>query len=365
MKKIVSLLLVLILASSIVVPSYAAGVKDPVYDGQSPYTYLPEGSTVMLWADFHSEDGGTLTYQWYKTKTDNIATIQAIPYATSKQYYPAAELGVTYYCCGCWNNKSGLQSSPVYTSLIRVEIYKQESLVTSMEVMERPNKDIYYVGETLDLKGLWVRIYYEDGYKDSYNGKDLTVSCDKFNKAGNYTVTLKFKSVYAAFKVTVKNKPTPKPTAKPTPKPTSTAAVATPTTEPEHEHVFGEWEETIPPTCTEDGEMVRRCECGEEEKEVVKATGHIWDEGTMTKIPTDDEEGEIVYICQVCGEIKTEAIPKTVDGEVVTPEPTDTIGVLTVVPLWLIIALGGCALLFTAAIVIGIIALVKTRTKKK
>ncbi len=45
--------------------------------------------------------------------------------------------------------------------------------------------------------------------------------------------------------------------------------------EPEvHTHDFGEWSTTERATCTEDGEKVRYCSCGEKQTEVVASSGH-------------------------------------------------------------------------------------------
>jgi len=38
--------------------------------------------------------------------------------------------------------------------------------------------------------------------------------------------------------------------------------------------------------------------------------GHAWDEGVVTKEPTADTDGEKTYTCSVCGEKKTEVLPK-------------------------------------------------------
>ncbi len=43
---------------------------------------------------------------------------------------------------------------------------------------------------------------------------------------------------------------------------------------PVHTHLFGEWEVTKSPTCTEDGIRSRYCSCGEKQTEEVYATGH-------------------------------------------------------------------------------------------
>jgi len=64
------------------------------------------------------------------------------------------------------------------------------------------------------------------------------------------------------------------------------------------------------PTCTKQGYTTYTCKCGERYQDTyVKARGHSWDEGTMTKAPTETAEGERSYTCTACGEKKTEKIP--------------------------------------------------------
>ena len=61
------------------------------------------------------------------------------------------------------------------------------------------------------------------------------------------------------------------------------------------------------PTCTEDGAKTYTCEtCGETKSEVMKATGHTWDDGVITKEPTDTESGVKTYTCTKCGDTKDE-----------------------------------------------------------
>ncbi len=43
-------------------------------------------------------------------------------------------------------------------------------------------------------------------------------------------------------------------------------------------------------------------------------SSHVWDEGSVTKEPTKEAEGVKTYTCTVCGEAKTEAIPKLTGG---------------------------------------------------
>lgn len=85
--------------------------------------------------------------------------------------------------------------------------------------------------------------------------------------------------------------------------------------------------EAVAPTCEVDGSVEHwKCaKCGRlfydaegqysmDESDLVpptlKATGHAWDEGVVTKAATYDEEGELTYTCGKCGATRTEAIPK-------------------------------------------------------
>ncbi len=86
-------------------------------------------------------------------------------------------------------------------------------------------------------------------------------------------------------------------------------------------HTYGEWKETTAPTCTEDGEKVRECECGASETAAVGALGHDWGEWTETKKATCTEKGEETRICQrdKCGVTETRPtdLAKHTPGEAV------------------------------------------------
>ena len=75
-------------------------------------------------------------------------------------------------------------------------------------------------------------------------------------------------------------------------------------------------------TCTKDGtEAYWKCNsCGKMFSDaqgkyeisapiVIKATGHKWDGGKVTKEPTENSEGVKTFTCTVCGETRTETIP--------------------------------------------------------
>ena len=79
-------------------------------------------------------------------------------------------------------------------------------------------------------------------------------------------------------------------------------------------HINVESLPAVPATCEKDGLTEgKRCrECGETivEQEVVKATGHKWDNGTVTKPATATKTGVKTFTCTVCKKTKTEVIPK-------------------------------------------------------
>ena len=130
-----------------------------------------------------------------------------------------------------------------------------------------------------------------------------------------------------------------------------------------HEHKYVK-AETVPPTCTESGYTIYRCECGAEKKgdftpkrtehdfkvaerkeptctengyikyecvycdatkkDVLPAKGHDY-KLSDTKEPTCINDGHKIYKCSVCGDTKVETIakiPHTFSGWVITKQPT-------------------------------------------
>ena len=86
-----------------------------------------------------------------------------------------------------------------------------------------------------------------------------------------------------------------------------------------HVHIYSEWTETTPGTCTKDGVESRGCVCGAMETRIIKATGHQFGEWKTLREPTDYLSGKKERICSVCGEKETEKIsplkrPATGDG---------------------------------------------------
>lgn len=78
-----------------------------------------------------------------------------------------------------------------------------------------------------------------------------------------------------------------------------------------HTHEFGNWEESKAATCTEKGEQLRKCNCGEIEFREVPADGHSFGEWEMVVEPTCTENGKRERKCLVCGLSETEVVLAT------------------------------------------------------
>lgn len=69
-------------------------------------------------------------------------------------------------------------------------------------------------------------------------------------------------------------------------------------------------ETVVDPTCEDMGYTEHKCACGESYRDNYTApTGHVYDDGTVTKEATCTQEGEMTYTCS-CGDTHTEPIAK-------------------------------------------------------
>ena len=84
--------------------------------------------------------------------------------------------------------------------------------------------------------------------------------------------------------------------------------------------------ERVEPTCEAEGKEVvigcTRCDYTEGGA-VLKAVGHIWDEGKVTKEPDENSEGVKTYTCEKCNKTKTESIPKKESTQ--KPQPSQPV----------------------------------------
>ncbi len=116
----------------------------------------------------------------------------------------------------------------------------------------------------------------------------------------------------------------PRATHTPTPKPTATpTSTSTPTPTPGHVHDWkiGEKEEA---SCMREGKVVKYCECGAIEEEVIEKLPHTPGEPIVVEA-TLESEGSITIVCTVCGEvISVTETAKLTPSPIPTWTPTPT-----------------------------------------
>lgn len=107
----------------------STGKSAPVVFSESPViTKQPKsvkakfGDDITLSVSAESKDGGTLKYQWYSSDTPEYPDIRAVFYENESTFSPEQTENVKYYCVGIWNTKNGVESMPVYSDIIKVEL---------------------------------------------------------------------------------------------------------------------------------------------------------------------------------------------------------------------------------------------------
>lgn len=86
----------------------------------------------------------------------------------------------------------------------------------------------------------------------------------------------------------------------------------------------------VKPTCTKSGKKQLRCkQCGYVKTATIKATGHKYDKGTVTKAATCKTTGTKAYTCIICKHKKSVVIPKTTNHKwnsdfTIDKQPTKT-----------------------------------------
>ena len=239
------------------------------------------GDSVTLSVKASVTDGGTLSYQWYKTTVNDISTIKAIykesdaSYGTKASFVPEQTVGTTYYCVMVTNTvtKNGKKATSfVYSNLVAVT-FSEKIVLTKIEVWELPTKVVYKQGETFDPTGLVLKLHMSDGgYLAGNNFSEMTFSPMTLNTTGTQTITVTYQGKTTTFNVTVN-------------------AV--------HTHSFGtEWKNNA-------SQHWHECSCGEKSG----VADHTFGEWNVTKEATESEKGLKERTCSACGYKETEEIP--------------------------------------------------------
>jgi len=65
-------------------------------------------------------------------------------------------------------------------------------------------------------------------------------------------------------------------------------------------HIYTDWVETVPVSCSEEGVFVRSCWCGHEEVKYIEKLDHTYE--SVVVEPTPDAQGYTEHTCTVCGD---------------------------------------------------------------
>lgn len=92
----------------------------------------------------------------------------------------------------------------------------------------------------------------------------------------------------------------------------------------QHVHNYSDWKTVVAATCVKEGSEKRECSCGDKETRTIKALGHQWDEGKITKVPTLESTGVKVYTCSVCKKQTKEYLPQLISDNIITVTKVNT-----------------------------------------
>lgn len=132
-------------------------------------------------------DNGVPQSRWGAT----LRQIYFFPFGYNAAY-KGAEMDIDYIVFG----------SEEYVTNYKSELEKDEENVEKIELVKAPTKTTYYVGETIDLDGLEVKVTYKDGHSETrstastvYNFDDASDACPVTLKYGNATTTYNVKVI--------------------------------------------------------------------------------------------------------------------------------------------------------------------------
>ncbi len=124
------------------------------------------------------EDGYTYKYQWYETHDGRLETIKALPYEDSMVLIPdTSAVGTRYYVCMVETYK-GNQRLHGYTEVCKINVSdpgEDSSFTSGVDLQSKPKKLSYKGGEAIDLTGIKMRVYSEQGFFDLTDKSKINV----------------------------------------------------------------------------------------------------------------------------------------------------------------------------------------------
>lgn len=89
--------------------------------------------------------------------------------------------------------------------------------------------------------------------------------------------------------------------------------------DPDHDHVWGNWETATEPTCSEEGTSIRSCSCGATVSQAIAKIDHTEGEWVVVSKPTETVAGKKALLCSVCGEqLDTETFTQSAEWTYLT-----------------------------------------------
>ena len=152
---------------------------------------------VQLEVSAYTQDGGTLSYQWYLGQFGSGAVIgDNSPVLSVGTSVP----GASYYYCIVTNTNNGFTASSV-SPVIMVNVGNASS-ISWISVYTEPYKTTYSVGESLDTAGLQLSVGYSDGSSEVISS-GFYVDSLSFSGPGVIPVSVYYEGYACSFNVTV------------------------------------------------------------------------------------------------------------------------------------------------------------------
>ena len=210
-KTAISLALALLLVLAMAPGAWALQLEpqpDPGQRAAPPVVYscaditCRVGDMAIISVNAQSTDGGTLSYQWYRSLDGTNTSGSLIVTATGVNYWAdTSREGTYYYFCEV-TNTTAMDSNAVISAPIAVTV-KADPVIEGIGVLTLPNKTQYKEGERLVTDGLSVRVYTNQGYYDVTGG--LECSPATLSVPGTQTITVRYENKSCTFTVEVES----------------------------------------------------------------------------------------------------------------------------------------------------------------
>lgn len=157
------------------------------------------GTVLALEAAAEISDMGELSYQWFK---DAELFPQEIEGATGAIYVPSTDdFGARSYFCRVTNTNNGYISF-VDSDIVTVSVHELQ--VTQLQIESAPAVIKYSVGDSPNLSGLSLRVYYDDGSSDVVDD-GYSYSPEVFSYAGTQYIHFEYGESECILNVMVEN----------------------------------------------------------------------------------------------------------------------------------------------------------------